>query len=173
MSTKTKKIFILSLIMVIAMTASLGYFLYNINVRGMLLEEQLTILAENDTKESAYLKLRRLAQDTEDERALLASGFFTSEGDSIVFLGEIEKMATALGLSLETDSLDKIVNEETKEEYIQMSFIFGGQKNAVFKFSKLLEVVPYHSTVESLQLREVGAGNWEGHLTILISIQAS
>lgn len=173
MSTKTKKIFILSLIVVIAMTASLGYFLYNINVRGVLLEEQLAILAENDTKESAYLKLRRLAQDTEEERALLGSGFFASEGDSIVFLGEIEKMATALGLSLETESLDKIINEETKEEYIQMSFIFGGQKNTVFMFSKLLEVVPYHSTVESLQLREVGAGNWEGHLTILISIQAS
>ncbi|OGG70288.1 hypothetical protein A3I99_02685 [Candidatus Kaiserbacteria bacterium RIFCSPLOWO2_02_FULL_45_11b] len=173
MSTKTKKIFILSLIVAIITTASLGYFLYNINVRGVLLEEQLSILAENDTKESAYLKLRRLAQDTEDERALLAKSFFSNEGDSIVFLGEMERLATALGLSLETDSLDKVVNEETKEESIKISFVFEGKKNSVFMFSKLLEVIPYHSTVESLQLREVGAGNWEGHLTILISIQAS
>lgn len=171
MSNKTKKIFILSLVVVIVTTASLAFFLYNINSRGMLLEEQLAILAENDTKESAYLKLRRLAQDTEEERALLASSFFGSEGDSIVFLGEIETMANALGLTLETESLDKVINEETKEEHIKMSFIYQGQKNTVFMFSKLLEVVPYHSTVESLQLREAGAGNWEGRLTILLSIQ--
>jgi hypothetical protein len=173
MSTKTKKIFILSLVVVIAATVSLGYFLYNINSRGMLLEEQLSILAENDTKESAYLKLRRLAQDTEDERALLASSFFANEGDSIVFLGEIETMATALGLSLKTESLDKITDLESKQEYIKMSFIYEGQKNTVFMFSQLLEVVPYHSIVESLQLRETGTGNWEGRLTILLSIQKS
>jgi hypothetical protein len=173
MNTKTKKIFILSILTAIATTASLGYFLYHINERGMLLEEQLSILAENDTKESAYLKLRRLAQDTEVDRTLLASSFISREGDSIVFLGEIETMAMALGLSLKTDSLDKIVNEDTKQEYIKMSFVYGGQKSTVFMFSQLLEVVPYHSTVESLQLREVGNGNWEGRLTILLTIQAS
>jgi hypothetical protein len=171
MSTKTKKIFIISLIAVSVTTASLGYFLYHINARGMLLEEQLTILAENDTKESAYLRLRRLAQDTEAERIELANSFFGNEGDSIVFLGEIETMAAALGLTLKTESLDKIVNEETKEEHIKMSFIYEGQKNTVFMFSKLLEVVPYHSTIESLRLRETGTGNWEGHLTILLNIQ--
>jgi len=173
MSTKTKKMFIFSLIAVIVTTGSLGYFLYHINVRGLLLEEQLNILAENDTKESAYLKLRRLAQDTEQKRATLASSFFKDEGDSIGFLGEVETMATSLGLSLKTESLDKVVNEETKEEFIKMTFIYEGQKSTVFTFSKLLEVSPYHGTVESLRLREASSGNWEGQLTILLSIQPS
>lgn len=172
MSNKTKKIFILSLLISVTVTCALSYFLYKIRSEGVRLQEQIEILTKNNEKESAYVKLKRLAQETEAERALLASSFFKAESDSINFLGEIETLASALGLSLRTEALDRIVDETSKKEYIKMTFAYEGQKDVVFNFSKLMEVTPYHSKVEAVSLRKVNGGNWEGQLTILITINS-
>ncbi len=171
MGTKTKKIFIISVITALVSIAVLVFFSYEIQNQGVRLEEQIAILTESNTKESAHVRLNRLVQDTESERALLASSFFKDEGDSILFLGEIETLAGALGLSLKTEELDKVVDEE-KRESIRMTFSYDGAKDTVFTFSKLMEVTPYHSRVESLSLRKLTNENWQGTLTILISINS-
>ena len=172
MSSKTKKIFVISLVTALLCIAALVFFALKIQAEGVRLEEQVAILTESNTKESAYVRLKRLVQDTESKRTLLASSFFKDEGDSIIFLGEIETLASALGLSLETESLDKIVDETTKKEAIRITFEFEGAKDTVFTFSKLMEVAPYHSQVESLALRKLSNENWQGTLTIVISINA-
>lgn len=172
MSTKTKKIFIISLTAAVISIVAVVLFGFRIQAEGMKLQEQISILTESNTKESAYVRLKRLVQDTESKRMLLASSFFKGEGDSIIFLGEIETLATALGLTLETEALDKIVNETDKSEAIRMTFAYEGAKDTVLMFSKLMEVTPYHSQVESLTLRKLTDDNWQGDLTILISISA-
>jgi hypothetical protein len=170
MSNKTKQIFILSLVVSIITVGTLAFFLYKIKVQGDRLEEQTEILKENTKKENAYINLKRLAQETEADRNLLAASFFKEEGDSIVFLGETESLASSLGLSLEIDALDKVIDEETKQEHIKVTLIYVGQKDLVFNFSKLMEVAPYHSKVESLTLSQLPGNDWEGKLTISITI---
>lgn len=172
MAPNTKKILILSVITAMVSVGTLSFFVYKINSQGILLEEQLRILSENNTKESAYLKLQRLAQETEIERGLLANSFFRQEEDSINFLGEIESLASTLGLSFKTESLDKVVEKSTNKEYIKISFVYSGQKDVVYKFSKLMEYVPYHSVVESLSFRKVEDNNWEGKLAISITLNS-
>lgn len=172
MSTKTKKIFIISLTAAVISIVAVALFGFRIQAEGVKLEEQIAILTESNTKESAYVRLKRLVQDTESERMLLASSFFKDEGDSIIFLGEIETLAAALGLTLETEALDKVVNETDKSEAIRMTFAYEGAKDTVLMFSRLMEVVPYHSQVESLTLNKLTNENWQGELTVLISISA-
>ena len=169
MGTKTKKIFIISLIVALISIGVLAFFLYEIQKQGVRLEEQIAILTESNTKESAHLRLNRLVQETESERTELATSFFKDEGDSIMFLGEIETLASALGISLKTQELDKVIDTE-KRESIRMTFSYEGTKDTVFTFSKLMEVTPYHSEVESLSLLKLTNGNWQGTLTIVISI---
>lgn len=171
MSAKTKKIFFIALGIAIASVCALILFFFEIRSQAQLLEEQVKILTENNTKESAFVRLKRLAQETEDERALLSSSFFRSEGDSISFLGEIETLATTLGLSFKTDTLEKIEDKE-KGEFVKISFVYEGKKDTVMHFSKLLEVAPYHSRVESLQLRQGGDGNWSAELSMQIMINS-
>ncbi len=171
MSKVTKKLFVLSLVIFITSICALSFFLYRIHVQGDRLEEQVKILNENNSKESAYIKLKRLVKETESEREILSSSFFKEEGDSIVFLGEIEKLASELGLELKINSLDKVSDEEKKQEFIRTSIIYLGNKESVFNFSKLMEVAPYHSVVESLDLNKQSSGDiWEGDLSILITI---
>lgn len=172
MSNKTKKIFIVSLIAACGSLVALVLFGFQIYGEREQLEAQVAILTESNTKESAYVRLKRLVQDTESKRALLAASFFKDEGDSIIFLGEIETLATAIGLTLETEALDKVINEADKSEAVRMTFSYNGAKDTVLMFSKLMEVTPYHSTVESLSLRKLGNDNWQGELTILISINS-
>ncbi len=170
MSKVTKKVFVLSVAILIATICVLSFFIYKIHVQGVRLEEQVEILAENNKKESSYIRLKRLVQETESERNELASSFFKEEGDSIVFLGDIETLATSLGLMLKIDSLTKITDTDKKQDFININLIFSGQKDAVFNFSKLMEVAPYHSQVESLVLSKVTENEWKGELSILVTI---
>lgn len=171
MSTKTKKIFYISLGIAIASVCAFILFFFEINSQAIRLEEQVKILTENNTKESAFVRLKRLAQDTEDERATLAASFFRSEGDSISFLGEIESLATTLGLSFKTESLEKIESKE-KGNFVKISFVYEGKKDTVVHFSELLEVAPYHSQVDSLHLRKGSDGNWSAELSMQIMIHS-
>jgi hypothetical protein len=92
-----------------------------------------------------------------------------SEGDSIAFLGEIEKLARELGLNLKTEALDKIVGKD-KQEFIKATFVYTGRKDLVFDFSRLLELSPYHTQVESMSVGRTEAGDWSGKMTLLITI---
>lgn len=173
MTNTTKKIFVASLLTTLVSIGGMMFFFLEIRAEGLRLEEQIAVLSESTTKESAYLRLVRLAQETEAERLSLAKGFFKEEGDSIAFLGEIETLASTLGLKLRTNNLEKVVDKTTKQERIVINFIFSGQKDIVFNFSKLMEVAPYHSLVENLSLRKMQEANeWEGNLTMSITINS-
>ncbi len=172
MGTKTKKIFIAALITAVIFMAGLGFFIKLIRNESFLLEEQVAISNENSIKEASYFNLQRLAQETEADRSLLASAFFKTESDSITFLGEVEHTASTLGLSFKTEALDRVVDDEDKKEYIKMVFVYEGKKEVVFGFSKLMEVTPYHSVVDSLALRKLTDDNWEGKMTILVTLNS-
>jgi hypothetical protein len=169
MSSKTKKIFLGSVVAATVAGGLAGAFYFVIAQETAQLEEQVRILTENNTKESAYVRMKRLVGETEVERGQLAAAFFKNEGDSIVFLGEVERLAREIGLDLRTEALDKIVAKD-KHEFIKATFVYTGRKDLVFDFSRLLELTPYHSQIESLSLRRSEGSDWVGKTTIVISI---
>jgi hypothetical protein len=170
MRITTKKLLILSLGLTFLALGAMSFFFLEIRAEGIRLEDQIAILTESKTKESAYLRLVRLANETEAERAALAKNFFKEEGDSITFLGEIETLASELGITLKTDALEKKFDKDKNQESISITFVYEGPKHLIFNFSKLMELTPYHSKVESLSLQKTSGGSWSGRLTISITI---
>jgi len=170
MSTKTKKILTSSIITAVVTVSILGLFFNEIRLRGAQLEQQISILTENNSKESISVRIKRLVQETESQRLTLTNNFFTNESQSISFLSETEELARNLGLSLKTEALDKVVDPVGSEETVKIVFAYTGQKSTVLRFSEILEVIPYHSSVDSLVLRKQADGNWEGRATISITI---
>jgi hypothetical protein len=170
MSTKTKKILTVSIITATVTVSVLGLFFSQIRSQGAQLEQQISILTENNSKESTSVRVKRLVQETEQQRLLLTNHFFINESQSISFLSEIEQLARKLGLSLKTEALDKVIDPVSSEETIKIVFVFNGPKTTVLRFSEILEVVPYHSAVDNLALRKQANGNWEGRATISITI---
>jgi len=170
MSNKTKQIFIAAIISTVCVAITFAYFANLIFKEGVHLDEAITMLAKSNAKDSAQVRLGRLIKDTEADRLILNSHFFGSEGDSINFIGEIESLASALGLDLETETLDKV--NFNKNDAIKTIFRFSGNKKQVVGFLRLMENTPLHSRVESFSLEQKGPDSWQGRLTMFITIKA-
>lgn len=172
-NSRTKKIFIFSLLILSITISIFGFLVYKIHTQGNQLEDYLVVINERNAQESSFIKVRKLIQETEEDRNVVNSAFFKDESESINFLGDIEKMAKASSIQLTTESLDKTIDTDKVTEYIKIVFIFKGKKTDVLNFTKLLETVPYHSWVESLDLSKDSNNIWEGRLTLFITIQPS
>ncbi len=173
MSKKTINILISAITVLFLSIGVCIYFFYEINEKGVLLEEQIAILAENNSKEETYLNIKKTVQETEMERANIVGKFLKDENDAIDFLNEIESMAPSLGLVFKTEALDNVSDENKKVQAIKMSFVYSGDMKTVMNFTKLMENIPYHSYIESLTLNESANNNWEGKITIIISVKPS
>jgi hypothetical protein len=171
MTKRTKQLFVISTVSLVLSSAVAGVFFLKVEGGRQKLEEQTRVLTENNAKEFSYIKLKKLVTETEEDRAQLDRMFFANEGESIAFLGEAEAIAKNLNLSLKTEALDK-VDQKDKGTAVRVVFSFEGSKQSVLRFSKLMELVPYQSTIESLELRQLGGESWRGRLSMLITIQS-
>lgn len=173
MGSKTKKILFGAILFTVFSVSLCAFLVYQIKNKGMLLEEQVRILAENNSKEKVYLDVKRTIQETEMERSYINSRFFKDENDSINFLNEIENLAPQLGLEFKTKSLETILDENKKPQSLKMSFTYIGKESTVRDFTKMLENLQYHSYLENLSLKKSNDSNWEGNATLYISIDPS
>ena len=171
MNATTKKILLLSLSILLLSAGSCLYFVYKINDQGTKLDEYIKALDEKRAQEASFIRISKLVSETEDEREAVSSAFFSDEGDSITFLGDLESFASAIGLDLKTENLNKITGADKKTEYITMTFVYSGNKEQILDFNQLLENIPYHSLVNSLSIRKNGDDTWESSLTLYIMIQ--
>ena len=173
MSKNTKNTFIISLISAIVSVGFCLFFIIQIKAQGLHLEEQVAILAEYNSKELSFLNVKKLITETETERKQISEKFFKNDDDTIYFLNDIETLAPKMGLVLKTESLEPVIIAEKNLKSIKITFSDTGQRKAVLDFSKMMENIPYQSSIESLSLKEVSDGNWEGKTTISILIQPS
>ena len=174
MSKKTINNLIISIIVLTMSIGVCAYLFYEIDRKGVQLEEQVAILAENNSKENTYLNIKRTVQETEEERSSIANKFFKDENNNAInFLNEVESMAPSFGLDFKTEALDSVVDKDKKVQAIKMSFVYSGNKTAVMNFTKLMENIPYHSYIESLFLKELSADVWEGKMTLIVSVKPS
>ena len=173
MSKNTKNTFVISLISVLLSLGFCLFFIFEIKSQGVRLEEQVAVIAEYNSKELSYLNIKKIMNETENEREQISSKFFKNDNDSISFLSDIEILAPKMGLVLKTEALDAVTDAGKKLNFVKITFLYSGQRNAVMDFSKMMENIPYQSSIESLSLKEISDGNWEGKTTILILIHTS
>lgn len=171
MNKTTQKTLLISSFILLLSAGTCLYFVYKINDQGSNLREYIKALDERQAQESSFIRISKLVQETEEERATIASAFFSDEGNSITFLGDIESFANSIELDLKTESLNKITGSDKKTEYITMTFVYSGDKEKVLAFNRLLENIPYHSVIESLSISKNRGDQWESRLTLNIMIQ--
>ncbi len=172
-SSQTKKNLSLALLLFLITGSVVVFLAFQINRVGAKLSIYTEALSEKNAQEAAFIKVNRLIQETEKERAILVSAFFSNEGASVSFLGDLETLASSIGLNLKTEGLDKISSVDKKTEYVTMTFVYSGEKKQVVGFTKLLEETPYHSSINSFSLTKKDRNTWEGKLTIQISLLSS
>lgn len=132
------------------------------------LQQQIEAVAAQNKQEESLLRLQRIAQESETERAELESYFLLRESDSISFLSEIETLAPKSGLALETTGLQQVA--EDNKDWIQATFSVTGDRLDVQEFISILENIPYVSRVKSVNMNNANVGSWQAIIVIQVQL---
>jgi len=170
MTRLTIRNLILATLFLISMIGGFLFMLSRISAEGTLLREQVAAMNAEQAQRDALNRLERMADESTDDRASLVSHFLQQESDSINFLNQIESLAPSAGVSLQTDSLQKITDPETSSTWIEVGFTFSGSKENVQKFVSVLEHVPYLSHITSLKLAARSSTNWQARVTMRVYV---
>lgn len=168
MTKTTLRNLIISLVTFTLVGGGVAFAFYGVLKGSQTLEQQITAVASQNQQEQAMLRLQRIAQNSEVERAELASYFLLRESDSINFLSEIESLAPNMRLSLETTDLQQ-VNEDNKD-WVQAAFSVSGSRSDVQKFVNTLENIPYVSRLKSVRMSGTRSANWQAEIVIQVQL---
>lgn len=168
MSKSTIRIAIFSVIFIIGAATLFGLVAAQVHQEGKLLTEQIEVVEIQESRESSYLRMQRIAEESIVEREALRNYFLQGEGDSVDVLNHIDQLAQQAGLSLKTQGLD-IINENSSK-WIEATFIIAGSQEQVFRFVKILETVPYVHRLTDVTMKALSSSEWEAGVTIQIQV---
>lgn len=171
MNPSTLRHLLIATAFLLVAAAVFGLLAMQVHMQGQELTVQLATIAEQRAQESAALRLERLAEETVDERSTLQSYYLASEGESIDFLTEMETVvAPALGLSLFTESLQRVTVGEEEESWIEILFQAEGSRTQLIKLLTVLETIPYRSRVTQVQLQSQSTADASLQVTLQIQL---
>ena len=148
---------------------SFGFMAYQIDKNGRNLANQVENLEKSRQQEDSYIKLRKLVEETEEDRKLLDSLFIRENVDDIDFLNSIESIATKRGIVLEIgEDLNFIEDKESKEKWMVGSYSFSGSKEEVSNFIQILETLPYVLRVDSVEMKAMSSTDWTAKVNMRI-----
>lgn len=98
--------------------------------------------------------LHQAAQDTNNDKAKINS-YIVQEGGSVSFITELEQLALNLGLNYNTDRIESESAPDLDpqgKELLAVSFMVQGTWSNVFKFIKMVELMPHSISIEKVDL---------------------
>lgn len=136
---------------------------YLVESKKILLEEERMAAAVAKAQYEQLASLVRLVDETAPERTELTSRVLTEEG-MVDFLSLVETVAKEQGVKLTTDSLT-VKDVSARFEQLDVQVSFEGSYDAVTHVLRLLEVLPYQSSIASVvvtrtEVTEEGADAW-------------
>lgn len=157
---------------VVVAIASVWWVSHSITKAGLTLQEYVQVIADELAQEQTYNELQKLVGDTEVERNQLADHVLT-KSETISFLADIEELGKRRGVELVTNSLEE-KQGAGDFDYLQINFSVAGDQQLVEEMITVLETLPYHSNLQSLQLTNSNNdGTAQLGVTLLVSLQRS
>ena len=168
MNTATIRNLILASLSLLVVVGCFSFAVIKIKNKEGELRGQFQTLNEENLRENSFYQLQKTAEESKKDREQLATYFLKQESDSINVLNWIEGMAPKANVLLETKSLQKVTDKETKTNWIEVAFIFSGEQDNVERFVGILERLPYLSYITSFSMKAREVGDWEAAVTLRI-----
>jgi hypothetical protein len=150
-TSRTNQYFSASLLFLVVSIAACAGFAYTIELQQQELVERVTQIQENDARANARIQLRRLTEQTLDERSTLSRYYLQNDEDGIDLLTLIEEWSMLLGLEIGDFSLGQADGEN--HAWRVLRFPVEGTNESVRTMVQLLESMPYQSELKELQLQ--------------------
>lgn len=130
------------------------------------------VLAENIETEifvrENTLSLQRLIDNTERERAQIASYFVTNDG-TIELIEEIEALGAHASTTLEVKNVDIVDEKDTK--VLHMGFSALGSWESIMYLTGLIEHLPYAVEITRIRLQDMNreTSMWQGDIDFVVT----
>lgn len=170
-TSETKFVGIVSLIFFMVAIGALVWVLLQINHGGDQLKTYTTTIANNAAEQKQFETLHDLVEKTADDRAALQQ-FLLTKDKTVDLLAQIESIGQQQGAIVTTKSL-QVKSEKNSDEELVISFEVTGSQEAVMRMLKILETLPYHSTVQTASLNIHKQSQTVLTITIAISLFSS
>jgi len=170
MSPFTLKVTIVSSVLFLVGAGAFAFMWFQTQQQGELLVAQLNTLSEQRAQEEAYFRLRRVADESELERAELSGYFFSGESESIDFLNTVEKLAPESGVTLKTSTLELVTDTDDSKEWVEIGFEFDGSRSRVQNFLMILEELPYVSKITTVDTVAIDQNQWQAKVTMRVRV---
>ncbi|MCA9354372.1 MAG: hypothetical protein KC877_02530 [Candidatus Kaiserbacteria bacterium] len=170
-----RNIIIASILMVVA-AGGFGVMSYQTMAQGKHLESQIEVLAAEQAQEDLFLRLRKIADSSTEDRAALQSFFLDQDklqSDSIDFLNYVDEIAAGAGVVIGKVEIDTLkARAGASEEWVQVVFPLSGTRMQVQQFIRLLELLPYVSRVTDVTLEIRSSEQWNANVTMQVKVMA-
>ena len=168
MTQTTKRIGVITMVLFVVTAAVFGYTLHAIDQQGKVLLYKSQLVANQLVQEQTYATLDKLMRSSAGERAELTT-YILTESETITFLSTIEKTATHEGVQLKTNNLH--VTKGKSFDTLVASFTLSGTKSSVDQMVRVLETLPYASSLNSVALQTDKDGNTTGQVELAVTLQ--
>ena len=169
MSKSTIRNMIIAVSFVLVAAAAFGFMVFKVNLQGSQLALHIDTLEKEQMQEASHLKLRRIAENSTTDRALLQSYFLSKESDSIDFLNRVETMAPQVGVVLHTSGLE-LVTDDADINWIKVEFSFAGSRDRVQRFIQILETFPLVSRLVSVDMSSRSGAEWQASVIMQVQV---
>lgn len=160
----------ISLVLFIVATGAMVFMLLQSQQQGEQLVVQLATLDEQRAQAESYYRLRRIAEESADDRTQLRSYFFSSESESIGLLNTVERLAPEAGVTLKTDSLNLIEDAKDGTQWVEIGFSFEGSLSRVQNFLTVLEELPYVAKIVTVSMVARNQAKWQSQVTMRVRV---
>jgi len=166
---------ILVLLFMTAAASGFAWLWVTTDVAGEKLMERLQTIKDKQAFESEQRELDEIIASSQEERALLGTFILEDENDTIDVLSQFEEIARQQGVAFTTEELN-VIETDNRYNKLSMKLQVVGAEEHVLHLVRMLEVVPYHGNISSLNLAratsDAGVATLSANITLLLTIRA-
>jgi len=175
MQKSTITTFLITLGILIFCTAAFAWLATTIYQTSKRLTTVLQTLNNDQVMASDQQVLADLLESTQADRLELNSYVVEGENGTIALLSQVDALALALTIKLETNKLDVVPAGRKPYDALQVMYNFSGTEAAVQSFVVALENIPYTSSLTAIELTKrpattEGPASISGSVTLLLTM---
>lgn len=174
--TKTKKILVAMIIILVLVFLANAFYFNFIHSKSLEISDLHQTFYEEYSQNHSAANLEEKLLDLSSKESLI-SDLFLSEQKIVNFIGELENIGSSNNVVVEIKTVDAsgLVDKETnkKKTYadILITINAAGDWDSIYKFARLMENLPYYSSVDSINLTSSSADGkilWNAEIVISV-----
>ena len=140
---------LLALVFMCVSGGALAWLWVAVDQSGDELMNRIQTIENQRVFENQLNELRKIVENTEEQRESLYAFIIKNENDTIRLLSELDEMALKQDVELATRQL-KVIEGPGNFDNLEVSFSVSGIEGTVLQVIKMFETLPYHGTITSL-----------------------